>query len=478
MLEGLEVSEILNSDLLVVDTFRFDAEYFSKRFVSDKKAFDANSKNFTTLEMLGVEVNASAFYPSIEPAYGQGDLPFLRVADVNQTINYESATTIPIGLLSVHKTLKSVQPNDIVLTKGGSIARVGFVSRCAAVSRDLIFINSSKLQVEDANFLYLYFLTSFANRLLIRSSSQSVQAHLTLTLVKNIPCFKAGAVLKKELLKIANASKAAQKNARDVYTQAEALLLDTLGMADSLDGTDGLVVNIKSFKDSFAATGRLDAEYYQPKYDELRHILEHHADGVTTIGELAGLIANGAEVREYQEEGVAYLRVGDLKGLTIDAASVVRINPISAEKGLGKIDLQSGDVLVSRSGSLAITAVVEPEWANALISSHLIRLRVTDTRIDPYFLALFLCSKPGKMQTQQRSNGGVQPEINQPALKSILIPILPSSSQQEIRRLILKSRELHDASKNLLAVAKRAVEIAIEADEQTAMAYVNSQTGA
>ena len=165
-----------------------------------------------------------------------------------------------------------------------------------------------------------------------------------------------------------------------------------------------------------------------------------------------------------------------MKNLTIDAASVVRIDPTSAEKGLEKIDLQAGDVLVSRSGSLAITAVVEPEWADALISSHLIRLRITDERIDPYYLALFLGTLPGKMQIQQRSNGGVQPEINQPALKSILVPIPPQRAQQEIRRLILSARKLRDSSNELLDAAKRAVEIAIEQDEAAGLAYMEALT--
>ena len=143
-----------------------------------------------------------------------------------------------------------------------------------------------------------------------------------------------------------------------------------------------------------------------------------------------------------------------------------------------KIDLQAGDVLVSRSGSLAVTAVVEAEWANALISSHLIRLRITDKRIDPYFLALFLGVVPGKMQIQQRSNGGVQPEINQPALKSILVPIPAISAQQEIRRLILEARKLRDSSNDLLIAAKRAVEIAIEQDENAALDWLLRKTSA
>lgn len=288
-----------------------------------------------------------------------------------------------------------------------------------------------------------------------------------------IPVPKLGEKFQQKIEEIFKRLFSLRKKSLIVHQKAGNLLLETLGMTDFSPSTEA--VNIKSYKDSFAATGRLDAESYQPKYDQLRSILESYPGGVTTIDELACQITNGAEVREYQEEGVAYLRVGDLKNLSIDASSVVRIDPVSAGQGLEKIGLQAGDVLVSRSGSLAVTAVVEPEWKDALISSHLIRLRIQDARIDPYYLALFLGSVPGKMQIQQRSNGGVQPEISQPALKSIIVPVPPTSAQQEIKRLILSAQKLRDSSNDLLEAAKRAVEIAIEQDEVAGLAYLAAQ---
>ena len=51
------------------------------------------------------------------------------------------------------------------------------------------------------------------------------------------------------------------------YTNAEILFTDMLGMAEFSPNPNS--INIKSFKDSFAATGRLDAEYYQPKYEPI-----------------------------------------------------------------------------------------------------------------------------------------------------------------------------------------------------------------
>lgn len=310
--------------------------------------------------------------------------------------------------------------------------------------------------------------------MLWRTASQTGQPHLTLPAIEQLAIPEYSEQLETSAETLYKQSLQLKNKSITTYSQAETLLLDSLNLTGFSPNSDN--TNVKSFQDSFIASGRLDAEHYQPKYDQLLDALTSYAGGVMTIGLLAGKIANGAEVREYQTEGVAYLRVGDVKNLTIDAASVVRIAPEGAASGLEKIALKAGDVLVSRSGSLAVTAVVEPEWADALISSHLIRLRITDKRIDPYYLALFLGSLPGKMQIEQRSNGGVQPEINQPALKSILVPVTPKNIQKEIRRLILSARKMRESSNHLLDVAKRAVEIAIEQDEKSATAYIEANS--
>ena len=76
------------------------------------------------------------------------------------------------------------------------------------------------------------------------------------------------------------------------------------------------------------------------------------------------------------------------------------------------------------------------------------------------------------MQIQKWSNGGVQPEISQPAVKALIVPTLPL--QHEICRLILEARQLRTVLEKLLDAAKRAVEIAIEQDEAAGMAYLTS----
>jgi len=471
-LEGLEISEVNYSEALINKDFRTDSAFWTKASKPNPKL---------KYVPIGDVLLNSQYGISIEMNELSKGYPIYRMNEIHNMIcDFEIDKCADI--LEDEFKIFELNDRDVLFNRTNSyewVGRTGVFKK--QEGKNYIFAsylvrfvtNQEKVLPE---YLASFLSSKFGVNEIRRRSRQSInQTNVNPEEVKAIYIPLLDFSIQNSIKNNFDSAVDKLLQSQHLYAAAETLLLDTLGMADFSPDTE--TVNIKSFKDSFAATGRLDAEHYQPKYDQLRATLEHYAGGVTTIGELAGEIANGAEVREYQEQGVAYLRVGDLKGLTIDAASVVRIDPTSAEKGLEKIDLQAGDVLVSRSGSLAVTAVVEPEWANALISSHLIRLRITDKRIDPYFLALFLGAVPGKMQIQQRSNGGVQPEINQPALKSILVPIPALSAQQEIRRLILEARKLRESSNDLLIVAKRAVEMAIEQDEAVAMKWMTEQTG-
>lgn len=59
------------------------------------------------------------------------------------------------------------------------------------------------------------------------------------------------------------------------YQQAETLLLDALNLTGFSPNTDN--TNIKSFQESFITSGRLDAEHYQPKFDEIEALIKRNS---------------------------------------------------------------------------------------------------------------------------------------------------------------------------------------------------------
>lgn len=464
MLEGLEAVEI-NFKKLNAET-RFDAEYFSKNYL--KFAQQLNQSRLQTVGAFAYVTDG--IHASIDYA-AEGGINLISATSPRQN-TFDLSRQVFIT-----EAAHSVNPRTALKDGDVIISTVGTIGNCAVVDESILPANSDRhvgiirnLKKVKPYFLSTFLLSKYGKFQALRESTGNVQLNLFLYKIRQllVPSFS-----EKFQIKIEATVKTAIdviRNSEITFSRAEALLINTLGFSNFAPSTEA--INVKSLKTSFASTGRLDAEHYQPKYDQLHQGFTDFAGVSTTVDDLAGDIVNGAEIREYQDQGTAYLRVGDLKSLDIDIASVVYIDPKRAKSGLAKIGLRAGDVLISRSGSLAVAAVVESVWESALISSHLIRLRIRDTRIDPYFLALFFMTLPGKMQIQMWSNGGVQPEISQPALKAIIVPILPLLVQHEIRRLILEARRLRAVSENLLEVAKRAVEIAIEQDEAAGMAYL------
>lgn len=96
-MDGLECSEIRMSDVCDTTTLRFDSDYYKKEYLEIEQFICKNRDKFVTIESQGLQVDASAFYPSLEPYYNTGTIPFVRVADVKDQIEYNACVNIPDG---------------------------------------------------------------------------------------------------------------------------------------------------------------------------------------------------------------------------------------------------------------------------------------------------------------------------------------------------------------------------------------------
>jgi type I restriction enzyme M protein len=300
-----------------------------------------------------------------------------------------------------------------------------------------------------------------------------VQLHLSLPDGRKVPIPLVGDTLQTATDKALRNAHAHLLATEAKVAETEAILTASLGL-DNWQPPERLTYTRRASE--VFGRERFDAEHYQEQYFALAEKLRSHSGGCDILENLCPDPVNGVEIREYADEGVPYLRVGDLHDFTVSAASVKRVSASAAADEIEKVRLVAGDVLVSRSGSLAVTGVIEPEWAHSVISSHLIRVRISNPHYDPYYVAAFLAAMPGKMQIIQQSNGGVQPEINQPALKRILIPRLSGKQQRKVRESIHAAHATRQRAHELLAAAQRAVEIAIEDSETTALAYLEKQS--
>lgn len=138
------------------------------------------------------------------------------------------------------------------------------------------------------------------------------------------------------------------------YFSAENLLNDYLGVSDFDENSCA----VKSLSDSFKQSGRLDAEYYLPKYDALFETLSKFT--TANLGELVSIkksIEPGSEA--YQDEGIPFVRVSDVNKFGISEPSI-RLSP-AIVSDIESLYPRKNTILLSKDGSIGIAYKVEED---------------------------------------------------------------------------------------------------------------------
>ena len=460
-MDGLEVSEMkLSGVLAAASTFRLDSDYYQKAYLLAEERIKNSPDSFRTIESLGLTVDGSAFYPSIEPCYGTGSLPFIRVADVDGIIDYGRCVTIPEELTERFATLDAVSPGDIVLTKGGSVARVGFVTQRAAASRDLIFINSAKLPNVEQIFLYLYFLTDFCNRLLVRSSSQTAQPHLTITLVKHIPIFRASAGFKKAVFDVVQLSSRKLAESKRLVEQAEEALFAGLDLK-SWQPNDSLSCT-RSAAEVFAA-GRFDAEYFRPRYQSLLKLLRRQGKTLHDVARLREDMFTPQPGQPFH-----YIEIGDLAA---DGAATSHVVPGEEAPSRATWIVQPGDVITSTVRPIrCLTGLIEPEQAENICSSGFAVL--TPKGIPGELLFAYLRLPVICELMDLHTTASMYPAISTTDLMRLPFLLPDDATIKKVKQQITAARAARREAHALLEKAKQAVEVAIEYSEGKGLALL------
>lgn len=468
----MKYSIVKKSQVCEVSTLRFDAEYYEPKYLDILKCIEKKAKDFTKLSLLGLQIDASAFYPALEPYYNKGNLPFLRVQDINNKINYEDCLGIPetIEKDKTFETLKFVQTGDIVITKGGSIARVGLVERKSAACRDLIFINSSKLSNIEYKFLYVYCLSYIYKNLLIRSSSMTAQPHLTITLVREVPIYGPNLAFKTFIAKLVDKLSNLDKLCHCSYIKAENILLDELNIENW--SPKHKLWSVKNYSDVKDAN-RLDAEYFQPKYDEIMNIL--NKNGYTRLIDNFNIVRNSG--LEYHEDGkIGVIKTKQIKDKFIDFNVESKTNLYE-----DNVIVKNKDVLFASMGvgSLGKTNIYYNfENNNEFIIDSTLKIfrKKINGSISPELLEAYLHTQIAQELIYQNvvgSSGIIS--VYESYLQELPIPIINNSVEQKIVENIKTAHLLYYQSKQLLEIAKRGVEIAIEQDENIATNWINQE---
>jgi type I restriction enzyme, S subunit len=125
---------------------------------------------------------------------------------------------------------------------------------------------------------------------------------------------------------------------------------------------------------------------------------------------------------------IKFLRTTDISSGSIDWLNVPYC--AVAPEPLGRFQLRRGDIVISRAGSIGISALIG-ECPIAVFASYLIRFR-PEKELEPRFLAYFFQSPRYWQAIKERAAGIALQNVNATKLASISVPIAPGPEQVRI----------------------------------------------
>ena len=449
MLEGLEISEISNNSL--ERTLRLDAEFYSKFNLGQQKLFndiDAQSlSNFATI--------SDGNHMSISDNFVNDGVPYYRGGDI-YNVFIETTTSplrIPKPIFDMPTMQRShLQKGDVLMSIVGAI--IGNVS---LVTTNNLATCSCKLAIIRPNkdmllpeYVGIYLMSKYGQQQIQKFRRGSGQTGLILEDFDQLLIPNIDRSIQKEISEIVNRSYESLIKGRQLYDSAENFLLECLGMKDFKQSSEA--VSVKRFSD-FASSGRLDAEYYHIKYDNLEEKIK--SVSYKTVADLQTFNARGVQP-DYIPDG--NISVVNSKHILENGLDYDNFEKTSYEflKQNERAVIRKNDILVYTTG--ANVGRTQPYLLSdiAIASNHVNILRLNG--VNPIYAALVLNTKVGRLQTEKACTGSAQAELYPADLEKFLIPLLPKDRQEVIAEEVKQSFALRTESKELLEIAKKKVE--------------------
>lgn len=459
-MDGLEVVEIRSNNL--ERTLRIDSEFFQKRYLEIESILKSRY-SFPITNLLNI---SDGNHMKISDDFVEKGVPYYRGQDMSSFF-IEQSNPIHITKKAFELPVMKrsyLQKNDILLSIVGTIGKLSLVkeNNNATCSCKLAILRP---KIKNSNFISIFLISKYGNSQIERFTRGAVQKGLLLEDMNQllIPDFSLNfqLIINKQI----ELSYQKLEENKKLYKEAEALLLKELDLFDFKPSNENIAT--KTLSESFGISGRLDSEYYQPKYDEIIEKIKSYKGSFKPLKYFAENYSTGYPFSSdsYVTDGVYLIRINNIKNGYLDIENATKI-PYK-DKDLSKKDIaKENDILISMSGTIGNSCKI-PKGVEAVINQRIIR--ITLKNIGNEILPIIINSIIGQYQLERIGTGGVQTNISSSDILSILIPIIDQSIQSQIEEKIKNSFELKEASKNLLELAKKAVEVAIEHNEEKAL---------
>ena len=466
----MAVVSVINRSQLE-DTTRIDAEYYHPESLSLEKEI-LRTKSCRLWKCLGGQFITGPFGSefNVENYVTGSPYRYVRGKDVKEFFLHDE-DNVYIPKKDFKRLSKyALEEGDVLISVVGTLGNTVVIDK--NVPPAIFSCKSTVFRPKAVNPFYLiaYLNCRFGGKLLERKVRGSVQTGLNIGDLKSLPIFLPNSEIQNELAKIVLKAKKNYGLAKFFYSQAETLLLEELGLKDFKPKYD--LSYTANLSDAFNVH-RVDAEYFQPAYKIFLEKLRGKAELKPLKKFILG-IQKGIEPGSgnYQDEGKPFIRVSNLSVNGFANRDQKCLNEELYRQLRGAYEPKQGDLLLTKDATPGIAYVIK-EPVEGIISSGILKLKINESEINKEYLALCINCLIGKMQIERDGGGSVIVHWRPDQVKKLKIPILPDKTQKKITLLVQQSHETRNKAKQLLEIAEKVVEAAIERNEKEAMKFIS-----
>ena len=454
---GLEFSEVQYSKIEKEN--RYDSEYFQKVFFENENLICkhqhfriGNYFKVTDGEHGSVQyMDQGVKYLTAENIkHGYVDVSNVRY--VSQSVNIKNARA-------------SVEAEDILISIKGTLGSIAIAEGSLApcnMNRDVAILKPLDRNTLLNSYVAYFMMSKYGLLQSSRGGSGGVQQMITLERLRQFIVPEFGSDFYRAMSKITKEFNFLRERSEAFYSEAEKCLKKHLQI--NFKATPSSY--IRALSNSFGETGRLDAEYYHPKYENIESQI-HGNNNILNSCKLFdnNFIPSDKTTYEYIELANVYTN-----GEISDVEQFIGVELPSRARRLVK----SGQVIVSSvEGSLSSCALIPPEYDNAICSTGF--YVVSSEKYTPETLLILFKSEPIQYLLKKRCSGTILTAISKDEFEKTPLPEISESVQEQISTYVQECFRFKSESKRLLNLAIRAVEMAVESDEKSALLWLESQ---
>lgn len=461
-MEGLEISEVKFSQAIALT--RCDAEYFRPQPIALEKRL--TTRSHTTLGASGRFVAGpfgSEFH--VENYDEESSFRYVRGKDV-KSFFVETNDNVYIPESDFQRLSEyAIKDRDVIVSVVGTLGNA-----CIATSKDLPAIFSCKSTVirepEVNPFCLVAFLNSGPGKsLLLRSARGTIQLGLNLTDLRQFPLPKFSTRFQDGLEKTIKLAEKSLIASEDSLASADQTLLKTLGLEGWYPPHP--LTYTRRTSEVFAER-RIDSPYHSPR---VRQLLELLASDNLRVGDVA--LPRHEEFVHGVRGEFDYIEIGDLQS---DGTAESNRLPQLEAPSRATWHVRSGDVLTSTVRPIRrLSAIITPEQDSIVCSSGFVVL--APQAVSSELLLTYLRLPQVCELMDLHTSASMYPAISEGDLLNLPIRRVPSDVERKIVSAVRSSHNARRVARNLLDRAKRAVEIAIEQDETSALRYLSESVG-